>query len=104
MPIPTDTRLEDVGLLGKDVDIIAHDIYDVIDALANDWKEPKYIPGALVPVILDAIDRAMIQKLLFLKEEISNHPDEYDQYIDDHINKINNRVAMRASKQSEEVV
>lgn len=98
-PILITERLKEVELLGHDAEIIARDIHDVIQIVISDWHDERYLPGAMVPVVLDAVDRALLQQLGYFRAQVHDNI-ELLAYIEAHEKKITARVLTRESKKS----
>ena len=65
-------KLAEVELLGHDAEVIAKDIYDILDIVLGEWQCPKFLPGALVPVVLGAVNRAVLVKLREVQESLKH--------------------------------
>ena len=93
-------QLAEVELLGHDADVIAKDIYDILDIVLGEWQSPKLLPGALVPVVLDAVDRALLQQLEYLRSHVSD--EEVLVWVEAQTKKLSNRISLRESKKPQE--
>ena len=65
---------QELEILGPECDEIARDIFDIVSIL-HSWGASYFrmLPGAMVPVVLDAIDRAFLRELERLCEFSRDH-------------------------------
>jgi hypothetical protein len=101
-PLVITEKLAQVELLGHDADIIAQSIHNVIEIVGEEWGKIDALPGALVPVILDAADRAVLKKLVHLQSLAVSGTIISPAYLHEQIEKITNRIAEREEKKSME--
>lgn len=101
--IKINEALVEVELLGRDADVIAQDIHDIIEIVVS-WGNLKLLPGALVPVVLDAVDRALLQQLGYIRTQCNDDNSELFRYIEAQELKINNRIVAREAKKPMEAV
>ena len=91
--------------LGKEADEIAQDIHNVMEIVAT-YDHDIIFPGALTPIVLDAIDRALVAELDKIRTRLRTEaPADVCSAIDHKIaslmEKINERKARRAQELKE---
>jgi hypothetical protein len=91
--------------LGKEADEIAQDIHNAMEIVAT-YDHDIIFPGALTPIVLDAIDRALVTELGNIRTRLKTEPPTevcsvIDRRIAGLMEKINERKDRRAQELKE---